>query len=1011
MKYAVYDTVVPQDKRQETNEKLLYLIDSGKAGDYGISGDDIYNLYTGDGGLHGLSRQDYENYASYSKAKKEIENGQFFTPPVLCHLVTKALSPPSDAAVADLTCGAGAFFNFMPAENNLYGCELDMKAYKVAKYLYPRANLVNGDIRSYQPSIRFDYVVGNPPYNLRWWVEDDEKTLSQLYYCWKAAELLKPFGILAMIVPAAFLSDDFSDGAYIREMEERFSFLGHVALPANAFSFLGVWHYPVKLQFWQKRGEGLEAQPYHIKVDRFLTVGFDCVREAAWISEHLLQAAAQLLEKNRYSAVRELAKEKELSSVFLYQVQKMLYQIKCHPKLKESYTKCYEYFYRFCTETQPKDMKYEEWAKKRLTEAKVLAYLKRTLQKQNTQPPQDKIALVKRDYDFVYKGYSGKACRQIPEEKRAPVPMYEIVSSDGAWEFPGYERLVRRKQREYIKQNRPFAAMEEDPEIGAWLANFHLWDSENEEEIRLNDIQRHDLNLMLQKRYGLLQWEQGSGKTLAGIASGLYRMEKQNIHHTWVVSSAISIRNNWDVVLPNYGLSYVFVEQLADLQKIRRGDFVLITLNKLGTYRRQIKRWVRRYGQKLHLVFDESDEMTNPSSIRAKAVLDCFRRCRSKLLTTGTSTRNNISEFAPQLELMYNNSANMLSWSPRIYHYDRGDDFLSSKDNPYFGKPIPAYKEGYRLFTASHLPEKITVFGVGQRTQDIYNADALSEILGKTVITRTFPEIVGREIRRIHQELVPFTQDERDVYQMAMKEFWKMRENYFSSTGNSRKDAMMRLIQQITLLLRISAAPDTVEEYQGSLPTKIRRVVDLAGRFENEIVAIGVRHKVVLDSYKAALEEAFPNRTVFAVTGGTTSFAQRRKLRKTLKESGNGILLCTQQSLPSSVNFEYVNRIIIPEMHYNNAKMSQFYMRFIRYNSTEWKDIYFVTYAGSIESNLMQMVLAKEKINLFMKGQNTDLDEIYDRFGVDYDLLSLLMHREMDEKGVFHIRWGEQQIA
>lgn len=42
----------------------------------------------------------------------------------------------------------------------------------------------------------------------------------------------------------------------------------------------------------------------------------------------------------------------------------------------------------------------------------------------------------------------------------------------------------------------------------------------NEEEIKLNDIQRHDFNLMLQKRYGLLQWEQGSGKTLAGIAYG-----------------------------------------------------------------------------------------------------------------------------------------------------------------------------------------------------------------------------------------------------------------------------------------------------------------------------------------------------------------------------------------------------------------------------------------------------------------------------------------------------------
>lgn len=1011
MKYAVYDTAVPQDKRQDTNEKLLYLIDNGKTWEYGISGDDIYNLYTGDGGLHDLQREDYESYVAYSKAKKEIENGQFFTPPLLCRLVAEALSPPPDAAIADLTCGAGAFFNFMPEESNLYGCEIDMKAYKVAKALYPTANLENRDIRAYQPSVRFDYIVGNPPYNLRWWVNDGEEVLSQFYYCQRAAEFLKPFGILAIIVPASFLSDDFSDGTYIRAMEEHYSFLGHIALPSNAFSMLGVSHYPIKLQFWQKRSAEADARPYHVKVDRFLTVGFDCEKEAAWISQNLLHHARKRLENNQYSAVRELAKEKALSAKFLYQVQKMLYQIKIHPKLKASYAKCYEYFYRFCTETQPKDMKYEEWAKKRLTEAKVLAYLKKTLQKQNAPPPQDKIALVKRNYDFVYKGYSSKARRQISVEKKTPVPIYEIVSSDGAGEFPGYERLIRRKQREYIRQNKPFEVMQEDLEVGAWLLAFHLWDAENEEEIRLNKIQRHDLNLMLQKRYGLLQWEQGSGKTLAGIAFGKYRMERENIHHTWVVSSAISIRNNWDVVLPNYGLSYVFIERLADFKKIRRGDFVLITLNKLGKYRRQIKRWVRVHSQKLCLIFDESDEMTNPSSIRAKSVLDCFRRCRTKLLTTGTSTRNNISEFAPQLELMYNNSANMLSWSPEIYHYDSRDCFLSRESNPYFGQPIPAYKAGYRLFTASHLPEKITVFGVGQRTQDIYNADALSEILGKTVITRTFSEIVGREIRRIHQVPVFFSPAEREVYQMAMEEFWKMQKNYFASTGNSRKDALMRLMQQITLLLRISAAPDTVTEYQGGRPTKISRVVELTGEFETEPVAIGVRHKAVLDSYKKALEEAFPRRTIFAVTGSTTSFAQRQRLRKTLKESGNGILLCTQQSLPSSVNFEYVNRIIIPELHYNNAKMSQFYMRFVRYTSTAWKDIYFVTYGGSIESNLMQMVLAKEKINLFMKGQDTDLNEIYERFGVDYDLPSLLMYREQDEKGNFKIRWGKQQIA
>ena len=163
--------------------------------------------------------------------------------------------------------------------------------------------------------------------------------------------------------------------------------------------------------------------------------------------------------------------------------------------------------------------------------------------------------------------------------------------------------------------------------------------------------------------------------------------------------------------------------------------------------------------------------------------------------------------------------------------------------------------------------------------------------------------------------------------------------------------------------------------------------------------------------YAEAIQQLLPDRPLIQVTGSTTTFAKRRALRKSLKETGNGILLCTQQSLPSSVNFEYVNKIIIPELHYNNSGMSQFYMRFIRYTSTEFKDIYFLTYAGSLESNLMQMVVAKEKINLFMKGKDADLDEIYEKFGIDYNLMALLMRRELDEEGHFQIRWGKQLIA
>ena len=1002
MKYIARDERIPQDRRRELNDKILYLIDAGLAEDSGISREDIYNAYTGDGGLHGLKRSDYDSYSDFSDAKKEIENGQFFTPPSVCQTIAKCIGIGKGDLVADLTCGMGSFFNFMPTENNLYGCELDNKAYKVAKYLYPDANIVNGDIRLYQPGILFDYVLGNPPFNLKWWVDGNEEMLSQLYYCIKAHELLKPSGIMAIVVPGSFLSDDFSDGGMIREMNARFRFLGQFELSKNAFAAMGVTSFLTKVQFWQKKkAQDNDLMPY---------TAVNTSTDAGTLVERINRAKEELSE-SRMEILKATASSRETSADFAYQVDKMLYQIRVHPRLSAEHSRCCAYVHRFYTEKQPESMKYEEWCRVRLTEQKVLNYLKKVLKKQNEKPPEDRIALVKRDYDFVYKGYSYASSRQLSEEMKIPVPTYLVASTDGDYGFTRYAKLIRRKQREYAIQNQQFSDMELDPDISRALDHFTLWDSENEEEIRLNAMQKRDINLMLQKRYGLLQWEQGCGKTIAGIAVGLYRMECQNVHHTWIISSAISIRNNWDIVLQNYGLSYVFVEELSDFEKIKKGDFVIITLNGLRKYQKQIKRWVRIHNENIQLVFDESDEISNASGATTKACLDCFRRVKYKLLETGTSTRNNISEFAPQQELLYNNSYNMLSWCDRIYKRDKESGELYSEENEYFGMPIPAYKKGYTLFSNSHLPEKITVFGVGQRTQDIYNADVLSEILGKTVITRTFEEITGKDIRRIHQVPVKFSEAEKAVYQQAIEKFYEMRWNYFQSTGNSRKDSMMILMQQILTLLRISAAPSSMTEYVGDTPVKIQKVLSMIEEWDDQIVAIGVRHIPVLEEYRKAIEEAFPDRPLFVVTGGNTSFAKRRSLRKTLKESGNGILLCTQQSLPSSVNFEYVNKIIIPELHYNNSRMSQFYMRFIRYTSTEWKDIYFVTYAGSIESNLMQMVMAKEKLNLFMKGQDADLDEIYDKFGVDYNLLSLLMRREADSEGKLRIRWGEQNIA
>lgn len=474
MKYEYYPKRRTEQERRELNEQILRLLQSEACEQAGVTDEDIFNRYTGDGGLHGLRRSDYENYNAFSAAKKELENGQFFTPPPLCEMIVSALRLTDTDLVADLTCGMGNFFNFLPNENTAYGCEVDPNACAVARKLYPQAHIVQGDIRDYEPQTHFDFVLGNPPFHLRWIMPDATVMTSHQYYCLKAAKLLKPLGILAVIVPASFLADSFSDKGAIRMMESRFSFLGQVMLPKHAFSDSGVDGFPTKLQFWQKKSTAVDWAP-----KRYST---DCT-DIYIPSEHPVMAATALYEKfvmvakadlagNRNKVFLELAQLKTTKSTFLYQVKKYLYQIRSHPVTREKYDACFAYVHRFYTQRQPADMPYDEWQRVQLTEAKVLAYLKQALCRQNAKPERDEIRLVKQKYSFVYKAYSRKMAKLLTDEMRAPVPIYQAVLNDEPERFPGYERLLRRKRREYDNQEQPFSEMTENAQLADWIGRF-----------------------------------------------------------------------------------------------------------------------------------------------------------------------------------------------------------------------------------------------------------------------------------------------------------------------------------------------------------------------------------------------------------------------------------------------------------------------------------------------------------------------------------------------------------
>ena len=240
----------------------------------------------------------------------------------------------------------------------------------------------------------------------------------------------------------------------IREMELRFSFLGQVGLPDNAFACLGVESFPTKLQLWQKKSEvkDWKARRYTLELAKTLSCGFDPVREARHIYEQILMLPKADLEKNKSNVLLELAKEHSNSKEFAYQTQKMLYQIKVHPATSRQYARCCEYLHQFYTQEMPKDMDYKEWKRVMLTEAKVLSFLRRALRKQNRKPERDLIALVKRDNSFVYKAYGAKARSTLTDDMKMPVPVYQAVLDNEPERFPGFESLLRRKRREYDNQ-------------------------------------------------------------------------------------------------------------------------------------------------------------------------------------------------------------------------------------------------------------------------------------------------------------------------------------------------------------------------------------------------------------------------------------------------------------------------------------------------------------------------------------------------------------------------------
>lgn len=535
--YAIIPQQIPRDKRAEVNEKILFAIDSGK--DL-IPKESIYNCYTGIGGLHNFKQVDFSSYHRYAEAKKEFEMGQFFTPHELCRNMVEVLSPTSSEMVLDMCCGMGNFFNHLPNLHNTYGFDIDGRAVTVARHLYPEAHIEKCDIQQYRPEQRFDVIIGNPPFNLKF-----DCKLSQEYYMDKAYDVLNPAGFLMVIVPVSFMQSEFWEKTRVANINSCFSFVGQTKLNPDAFDSMGVHNFSTKVMVFLRRSRHIEMQPYN--ADEFIPMEElkDRVRKTRAMKQRI-----------RIDLMRETNRiDREELEAFEYRLSKYMYELKAHAVLNRHIEKAEALVSKFRNQKPPENatnQQIKDWERKKLTTGKVLGIIRKYITSQHSVPRKE-VALVKTSYGFKLKPYAPRLLDKVTHKAasindlilgRAELPVPETVTESNRLQIRAAEKLIRRKQKQYEMQNLRFADMEEDVNLKEYLDRSTFINKDGE-ACEFTALQKHDLNLVLQKRYALLNWQQGSGKTAAVYYRARFLLKFRKVRNAIILAPAIATNMTW----------------------------------------------------------------------------------------------------------------------------------------------------------------------------------------------------------------------------------------------------------------------------------------------------------------------------------------------------------------------------------------------------------------------------------------------------------------------------------
>ena len=162
--------------------------------------------------------------------------------------------------VLEPSLGSGNFFGLMPTsirnKSQLNGVELDVITSRLAKYLYPNANIATATgFEVYQaPAGYFDLVIGNPPFGSERIFDTDKSPYSGFsihnYFLAKGIDKLRDGGVMAVVVSHNFM--DVNNSPAREWIAKRANLIGAVRLPDNAFQENAGTEVVTDILFFQK---------------------------------------------------------------------------------------------------------------------------------------------------------------------------------------------------------------------------------------------------------------------------------------------------------------------------------------------------------------------------------------------------------------------------------------------------------------------------------------------------------------------------------------------------------------------------------------------------------------------------------------------------------------------------------------------------------------------------------------------------------------------------------------